>query len=123
MGAKAPSNQEIQMKNTLIGAGIGFGFGCATGLGKAAVTVLCPVLWIPGTAASCALAGGMVAQANEAEPGVTAACAVAGGLVGGVLGTAELVAYPITAPLSLMEAAAMPVIGAVVGGVVGHNVD
>ena len=111
------------MKNTLIGAGLGFGLGCSLGLGRAAVTVFCPVLWIPGAIASCALAGGLAAEASNASPSATLACAVAGGVVGGAWGTASLLAYPITAPLSLMEAAALPVIGTVAGGVIGYNVD
>ncbi len=102
------------MKNTLIGVGIGFGLGCACAAVRTVVTLTCPVLWIPGAACSLGCLAHLVSEGN---PYLTAA----GLAVGAAVGTAELVAYPITAPLSLVGAAAMPVCGAVAGGLIGHS--
>jgi len=103
------------LKNIAIGTAVGFGVGCVLGALKTTVTLTCPVLWIPGTAGSL---GSLAYGVSDGNIPLTVAATV----VGAGLGTAELMAYPLTAPLSIAQAMCMPALGAVVGGIAGSGV-
>ena len=104
----------MSLKKTLIGAGVGFIGGCALMAARNTVTLTCPVLWIPGGAAGCGVAAYQLSNGNVP---VTAAASV----VGAAIGTAEVLAYPITMPMNLAQNAMLPIIGTVVGGVIGYK--
>ena len=101
-------------QKTLVGVGAGFVAGCVYGATRAAITVCAPWMWVPGSALTL---GGLAHEASEGNVPVT----LLAGAAGTALGVVELACYPVTAPLSLLEAACLPVIGAVVGGVIEYQ--
>ena len=104
----------MNLKKTLIGAGLGFAAGCTLGVARTGVTLFAPWAWIPGNAATFGL---LTYQLSGENLPLTVAASAAGAAVG----VAELVCYPVTASLSLAEAAALPAIGTVVGAVVANS--
>lgn len=104
----------MNLKKTLIGAGVGFVGGCALMLARNTVTLTCPVLWVPGGAAS---AGIMAYQVSNGNIPLTVVASAAGAAVG----VAELACYPVTMPLNLAQNAMLPAMGTVLGGFVGYR--
>jgi len=106
--------------SVVVGASVGLSVGCACGVMRT-VSALCPVLWPVSGAVVGVGVGDYVAKERFNVARGEVGPAVCGGVVGLAVGTACIPLAPVLTPMMLIEAACMPAVGAVVGGVIGYS--